>query len=292
MKILTVISGKGGTGKTSLVASFASLVPDRLVLVDGDVDAANLSLITGAREFESHDFSASKVAVVNPETCNSCGLCLELCRFQAVAGDFSIDPVACEGCSFCAFACPREAIEMQEKVSGRWFVSRTPYGALVHARLGIAEENSGKLVTIVRNKGQELAKASGKDYLLIDGPPGIGCPVIAALSGADAALIIAEPTVSGIHDLERILSVCRHFGITAAVCINRYDLGPEQSKSIEAYCLKEGLVMVGKIPFDRAFVDSMVQGIAVTEYTGGALLNRISGVWDHFLNVADQLSGR
>lgn len=284
MKTVTVISGKGGTGKTSLMASFASLLATRSVLVDGDVDAANLSLITGADMLESHDFTASKVAVTDLEKCNSCGLCLELCRFEAIADDYKIDPVACEGCAFCAFACPQGAIEMRDKVSGCWFVSRTPYGTLVHARLGIAEENSGKLVTIVRNKGKELAKSSDKEYLLIDGPPGIGCPVIAALSGVDAALVVAEPTVSGIHDLERVLLVCRHFGVRASVCINRYDLGEEQSKQIENYCSNQGLVMAGKIRFDRAFVEAMVRGMPVTEYTNGSITDEIGAVWDNFLN--------
>jgi len=284
MKTVTVISGKGGTGKTSLLASFASLLDNKPVLVDGDVDAANLALITGADILETHYFSASKVAVADPAKCNNCGLCLELCRFGAVAGDYSMDPVACEGCSFCAYACPEGAIEMRDKVSGQWFVSRTAYGSLVHARLGIAEENSGKLVTIVRNKGRELAEGEKKEYLLIDGPPGIGCPVIAALSGVDAALVIAEPTVSGLHDLERVLSVCRHFGVKASVCINRYDLGIEQSKQIEEYCLKQGLVMVGKIPYDRAFVEAMVQGVPVTEYTNGALKDEIVAAWKNFIN--------
>ncbi len=282
MKTVAVVSGKGGTGKTSLLAAISSFVAGKVVLVDADVDAANLSLITGANILEAHEFTASKVAVRDPEKCDSCGLCLEVCRFEAVAGDYSIDPLACEGCFFCAYACPREAIEMQKKVSGRWFVSRTSFGALVHARLGIAEENSGKLVTIVRNKGREIAETAGKEYLLIDGPPGIGCPVIAALSGVDAALVVAEPTVSGLHDLDRIIAVCRHFGVNASVCINRFDLAPEQSKQIENYCLEQGLGMAGKIPFDRAFVEAMVQGIPVTEYTNGILKKEIGMVWEKF----------
>ncbi len=282
MKTVTVISGKGGTGKTSLMASFASLLATRSVLVDGDVDAANLSLITGADMLESHDFTASKVAVTDLEKCDSCGLCLKLCRFGAIANDYRIDPVACEGCALCAFACPQEAIEMRDKVSGHWFVSRTNYGTLVHASLGITEGNSGKLVTIVRNKGRELAETTGKEFLLIDGPPGIGCPVIAALSGVDAALVVAEPTVSGIHDLKRILSVCHHFGVMPAVCINRYDLCVEQAKVIEKYCLDGGLLVAGKIPFDRAFIESLAQGIPVTEFNKESLVEKIESVWNNF----------
>ncbi len=279
MKKITVISGKGGTGKTSLVGCFASLADEKAVLVDGDVDAANLSLITRPDQLEEHEFWASKVAEINLETCEDCGLCLELCRFDAISGDQLIDPVACEGCGFCYHACPYDAISMNDKLSGNWFVSQTPYGSLVHARLGIAEENSGKLVTTIRNKGEELAESEKKDYLMIDGPPGIGCPVIAALSGVEAALIVTEPTVSGIHDLERILAVCRHFGVEASVCINRCDLEEEQSKIIEEYCLRENVPLAGKIPFDRAFVRAMIEGVPVVDYQDGTLTETINEVW-------------
>ncbi len=285
LKKLTVISGKGGTGKTSLAGSFAALISQKVVIVDADVDAANLSLITGTELLEKHEFRASKVAVVDPEKCAGCGLCRDLCRFEAVSENFFVNPVDCEGCALCAYACPQEAISMEEKVSGQWFVSQTPYGNLVHARLGIAEENSGKLVTTVRNRGQELAETGGKEYLLIDGPPGIGCPVIASLAGVDAALIVIEPTLSGIHDLERVLSVCSYFGITAAVCINRYDMGMTQSALIEDYCRQEDIVMAGKIPFDRAFVEAMVQGLPVIEYTNGLLCRKISSLWDKFTAI-------
>ena len=287
MKTVTVISGKGGTGKTSLVGSFASLLNSKAVLVDGDVDAANLSLITGARLIENHEFKASRVAAVDHETCSGCNLCRDLCRFEAISENYIVNPVTCEGCAFCAYACPQEAITMQEKVSGQWFVSETAYGLLVHARLGIAEENSGKLVTTVRNKGQELAETHGKEYLLIDGPPGIGCPVIASLAGVDAALIVTEPTVSGIHDLKRILSVCRHFGVTAAVCINRFDLGTTQTALIEDYCRQEDIIMAGKIPFDRAFVEAMVQGVPVIEYRIGLLSEEISNIWDNLSSITE-----
>ncbi len=287
MKTITVISGKGGTGKTSLVGSFASLLNGKAVLVDGDVDAANLSLITGARLIENHEFLASRVAAVDHETCSDCNLCRDLCRFEAISENYIVNPVACEGCAFCAYACPQEAITMQEKVSGQWFISETAYGILVHACLGIAEENSGKLVTTVRNKGQELAEAHGKEYLLIDGPPGIGCPVIASLAGVDAALIVTEPTVSGIHDLKRILSVCRHFRVPAAVCINRFDLGPTQSALIENYCRQEEIIMAGKIPFDRAFVEAMVSGLPVTKYTNGLISDQVTAVWDNFSAIPE-----
>ncbi len=279
MKKITVISGKGGTGKTSLVGCFASLAGGKAVLVDGDVDAANLSLITKPVRLEDYEFRASKVAEINLETCEECGLCLELCRFDAISGGCVIDPVACEGCGFCYHVCPHDAIRMNDNLSGHWFVSQTPYGSLVHARLGIAEENSGKLVTTIRNKGEELAEAGNKDYLIIDGPPGIGCPVIAALSGVDAALVVTEPTVSGIHDLERIVAVCNHFGVRVSVCINRYDLGEEQSKIIEEYCLREDVPLAGRIPFDRAFVRAMIKGVPVVDYENGILSEAIKKVW-------------
>jgi len=174
---------------------------------------------------------------------------------------------------------------MEEKLSGQWFVSETPYGPLVHARLGIAEENSGKLVTTIRNKGQELAGVTGKEFLIIDGPPGIGCPVIASLSGVDAVLAVTEPTVSGIHDLERVLAVCDHFGVPAAVCINRYDLGEAQSAIIEEYCRNKNLIMAGKIPFDKIFVEAMIQGVPVVEYKSGLISRRIAEVWEKFSAV-------
>lgn len=280
MKKITIISGKGGTGKTSLVGSFAALAKKQSVLVDADVDAANLSLIMKPTQIEKHDFRASKVASIDSDICNSCDLCRELCRFGAISEQYVVDPVSCEGCAFCSYACPQDAIKMVERVSGQWFVSATPYGTLVHARLGIAEENSGKLVTNIRNKAQEIAVLEDSKYLIIDGPPGIGCPVIASLSGVDAALVVTEPTVSGIHDLERVIAVCRHFGVPVSVCINRADLAEEQAWVIEEYCLQENIAMVGKIPFDRVFVEAMVKGIPVVEYASSALTEKISAVWE------------
>ncbi len=279
MKEITVISGKGGTGKTSLVGSFAALAQQSAVFVDADVDAANLSLITKPELQETHEFRASRQAAIDPERCRQCGLCLELCRFGAVSEDYTIDPIDCEGCAVCVYACPNQAVTFEERLSGHWFVSETPYGTLVHARLGVAEENSGKLVTAIRNKAVELAAAQQKEYLVIDGPPGIGCPVIASLAGVGAALIVSEPSLSGIHDLERVLSVCRHFQVPAAVCINRFDLDQTNTQAIEAYCQEEGVVMAGKIPFDRVVVEAVVRGMPVVEYTQGPVSQRIQEVW-------------
>lgn len=286
MKMLTIISGKGGTGKTSLTAAFAHILKGNVVLVDGDVDASNLGLLTGPKVMETYDFYASKAPFIEAKKCDQCGLCRELCRFEAITSDYEIDRVSCEGCAFCAHACPRKAVEMKDKKSGQWFVSSTPYGFLVHACLGIAEENSGKLVTVVRNRGAELAETGDMDYLLVDGPPGIGCPVIASLSGVDAALIVTEPTVSGIHDLERVVALCRHFQVKVAVCINRYDLGIKQSELIAGYCRKEKITLAGRIPFDRVFVDAMLQGLPVNAYTSGPVARRIAETWRNFLELA------
>lgn len=283
MKKLTIISGKGGTGKTSLVGSFATLAAQKAVLVDADVDAANLSLIMKPRLIEQHDFYASRIASLDGEKCDQCGLCLKLCRFEAISEDFIINRLACEGCAFCAHACPLEAIEMKDTMSGRWFVSDTPYGVLVHARLGIAEENSGKLVTTIRNRAGEIAAGENSAYMIIDGPPGIGCPVIASLSGVDAALIVTEPTVSGIHDLERVIALCRHFAVTPVICVNRFDIDEEKTEAIAGFCRQEKITLAGKIPYDRIFVAAMVEGVPVVEYAEGPLTRLIESVWHNFL---------
>ncbi len=275
-----MISGKGGTGKTSLVGSFAALTKQSAVFVDADVDAANLSLITKPQLQETHEFRASREALIDTEKCRQCGLCLELCRFKAISEHYEVDSVACEGCGVCVHACPHDAVSFEEKLSGHWFISKTPYGTLVHARLGVAEENSGKLVTMIRNKAVELAAVEGKEILVIDGPPGIGCPVIASLAGVKAALIVTEPTLSGIHDLERVLAVCRHFQVPAAICINRFDLDETNSNTIEEYCRREDIVLAGKIPFDRVVVEAVVQGVPVVEYTDGPVSQRIREVWE------------
>lgn len=288
MEEIVVISGKGGTGKTTLTASFAVLAGGDAVMVDADVDAANLSLVLMPRQLESHPFTASARAVLDRERCSECGLCRELCRFDAISEDYEVDPISCEGCTVCSRACPEEAITMEEVVSGHWFLSQTPYGKLVHARLGVAEENSGKLVTLVRNKARELAASDEKKIMLTDGPPGIGCPVIASLSGATKALIVTEPTVSGIHDLKRVLHVCRHFEVPAAVCINRCDLDEGNTQAIEEYCLGESVEVVSKIPFYREITEALVQGKPVVNYTRGPAANDIASLWHKISTNSDQ----
>ncbi|MGI5875561.1 MAG: 4Fe-4S binding protein [Dethiobacteria bacterium] len=279
MKEITVISGKGGTGKTSFAASFAALAKNA-VFTDCDVDAANLSLLMRPVQKEAHDFKASRQAFIQEEKCSSCGLCLELCRFGAISADFQVDPISCEGCGVCFHACPEEAILFEEVVSGKWFISQTPHGPLVHARLGIAEENSGKLVTLVRNKAKEIARAEGKNCIITDGPPGIGCPVIAALANASVALVVTEPTLSAVHDMERVIEVCRHFGVPALVSINRYDLDEDNTARIEQYCRKNGITLVGKVPLDKIVTEAMIEGLPVVEYSDGEVSQRLRGIWE------------
>jgi len=209
MKEIVVLSGKGGTGKTSMVASFAALAQNK-VLADCDVDAADLHLLLKPKVKEEKEFWSGQVAFIDEDKCTECGLCQELCHFGAIK-DFKVDPISCEGCGFCYQVCPVDAITMKDSMSGHSFISETKYGYLCHARLGIAQENSGKLVALVRQNAKLIAERENLDYIITDGPPGIGCPVISSLSGASLALLVTEPTLSGIHDLERVIGVCRHF---------------------------------------------------------------------------------
>jgi len=277
MKELVVLSGKGGTGKTSIVASFAAIAQNK-VLTDCDVDAADLHLLLRPTVNKEEEFWSGEVAIIDEEKCTQCGLCQEICRFEAIK-DFKVDSVSCEGCGFCYNICPEEAITMQENLTGHWFISETSYGPMVYARLGIAQENSGKLVALVRQEANLIAQRQGLDYIISDGPPGIGCPVIASLSGANLALLITEPTLSGMYDLERIISVCHHFGITAMVCINKYDLNEDNTRQTEDYCLSQGVEVVSKIPFDNVVTEALVQGLPVIEYSQGRVAQEIDKLW-------------
>jgi len=274
-----ILCGRGGTGKTSIVGSLAAIA-DSKIMVDCDVDAADLHLLLRPSVKEERDFISGKTATINEKECNQCGLCQDLCRFDAIR-DYTVDPVSCEGCGFCYHICPVEAIQMKECISGRWFISDTAYGPLVHARLGIGEENSGKLVALIRGKAREIAEKENLDYIISDGPPGIGCPVISSLSGVDLALLVTEPTLSGIRDLERVIHVCRHFGIPAVLCINKYDLNEDNTHRIEKYCLDEGIEIVAHVPFDNIVTESIVQGIPVVEYSKGNVSVKISEIWQH-----------
>jgi MinD superfamily P-loop ATPase len=285
MKEVVVLSGKGGTGKTSIVGSFAALAKSK-VLVDCDVDAATLHLLLQPAIREKHEFWSGQVAVINGEKCTQCGLCQEQCRFAAIK-DFSVDAISCEGCGFCSHICPAEAITMKENLAGHWFISDTRYGPLVHARLGIAQENSGKLVALVRQQARQMAEKNGADYIISDGPPGIGCPVISSLSGANLALLVTEPTLSGIHDLERVLGVCHHFGVPPLVCINKYDINEDNTHQIERYCLSQGVEVAARIPFDNTVTKAMVAGLPVVEYSRNGVSHQIEALWH---SVASQLA--
>ena len=278
MKEIIVLSGKGGTGKTSIVGSLAALA-ERKVLADCDVDAADLHLLLNPSVKQDNEFWSGQVAHIDPDKCTQCGLCQELCRFNAIR-DFKVDSVSCEGCGFCSRICPVEAITMRENLAGHWFISETKYGPLVHARLGIAQENSGKLVAQVRQQARQLAEEQGLDYIISDGPPGIGCPVISSLSGASLALLVTEPTLSGMHDLERVIGVCRHFGVPARVCINKYDINEDNTEEIESYCSAQGVAVAVKIPFDNVVTEALVRGVPVVEYSDGRVSQEIERLWN------------
>ncbi len=284
MKEIVVLSGKGGTGKTSITGSLAVLAQNK-VLCDCDVDAADLHLLLQPAVREKQEFWSGQVAVIDGETCTQCMLCEELCRFHAIH-NFTVDPISCEGCRFCSYICPVQAISMQDTMSGHWFISDTKYGQLVHAKLGIAQENSGKLVAVVRQKARELAdKAGCIDYIISDGPPGIGCPVISSLSGANLALLVTEPTLSGIHDLNRIMDVCQHFNVPALVCINKYDINKENSIQIEDYCASKGIVVAAQIPYDSVVTKAIVKGMPVVEYSENRVGKTIESMWQKIQEI-------
>jgi MinD superfamily P-loop ATPase len=277
MKEVVILSGKGGTGKTSIVGSLAALAEGK-ALSDCDVDAADLHLLLSPSLKQETEFWSGQLAHIDWDKCTECGLCQDLCRFDAIR-DYTVDPTSCEGCGFCFQVCPADAVTMKENLSGHWFVSETRYGPLVHARLGIAQENSGKLVARVRKEARHLAKTRGLDYIISDGPPGIGCPVISSLSGANLAILVTEPTLSGIHDLKRVLGVCRHFGIPAVVCINKCDLNEENNRQIEEYCLSEGIEIASRIPFDNVVTEALVHGVPIVEYSRGRVSREIEKLW-------------
>ena len=286
MKELVVISGKGGTGKTSLMAAFASLAENN-VLCDADVDAADLHLLMNPDIKERHDFKGGGTAIIDRDRCIECGLCRDLCRWNAISEAFIVDPIECEGCGVCVDFCPETAIDFPVKTCGEWFISNTRFGPMVHARLGIAEENSGKLVTLVRQEAKKLAEKNKLDLLITDGPPGVGCPVIASVGGASAVLIVAEPTVSGLHDMERVAQLAAHFKVPVLVCVNKFDLNFDQTESIEKLAKENSITTVGRVPFDPVFTESMVQGQTVLEYVGNSKIrSSISEIWR---NIRTQL---
>lgn len=286
-KELVVISGKGGTGKTSVAASFAVLA-ERPVIADCDTDAADLHLVLAPQVRERHEFRSGHEAWIRPDACQQCGACVEACRYGAIVVDgsarttasegstaarghgrhrfsYRVDPLSCEGCGVCHLVCPTHAIEMQERVCGEWMVSDTRCGPMVHARLGVGGENSGKLVTIVRREARRIAQETNRETIIVDGPPGLGCPVIASIGGASRVLVVTEPTVSGAHDLDRVLSLSRHFEVPATVCVNRWDLNEEMTGRIEAEARRAGARVASRIRYDRSVTLAQMQERAVTE---------------------------
>lgn len=281
MDELLVISGKGGTGKTSVTAAFAGLA-DNAVICDLDVDAPDLHLIASPRIEETFSFMAGHRARIVADRCDDCGLCREVCRFDAIVdlkGRPCIDPIACEGCKVCVARCPKQAIDFTPRQSGHWYRSRTRFGELFHAQLSPGEENSGKLVALLRRQARQRAAQQGASLIVADGPPGIGCPVISAMSGTTLAVVVIEPTPSGHHDLMRTLYLCRHFGVPAAVVINKADLSEIHAERIRLACAQAHVPIVGRIPFDHAFVTAMIRQETVVEHGAGPAADALRHIW-------------
>ncbi len=281
MRELVVISGKGGTGKTSITASFAALA-EKPVMADCDVDAADLHLLLNPHVDEEGEYTGGRVAGIKQDFCMLCGQCVSVCRFDAISDGytFEVDPLLCEGCAVCSYFCPYNAITMKPEISGKWFISSTTYGPLVHARLGIAAENSGKMVSLVREKARAIAEDNGHDLIIVDGAPGIGCPVIASITGASRLLVITEPTVSGIHDMKRVVELAEHFKIPASICINKYDIHNENTEEILLFATEKDIDIAGKIPYDTDFVISQVEAKSIVEFSDGVASSEIRKMWE------------
>lgn len=286
MKELVIISGKGGTGKTSVTASFAVLA-DRPVMADCDVDAADLHLVLHPVDIQRNVFKSGHEAIINPEGCIGCGLCEEYCRFNALTSSvdaegkktYRVDPVSCEGCGVCVAFCPTQTIDFPERLCGEWMISETRVGPMVHAKLGVAAENSGRLVSLVRKESVRIAEERGRRLVIVDGPPGIGCPVIASLTNAAQVLVVTEPTVSGEHDLRRVLKLAAFFDIPACVCVNKWDLNEEMTQHIEKVSVESGAKISGRIRYDRGVTMAQVEGKAVVE-TNTPSAADIKALWD------------
>ena len=287
MKEILILSGKGGTGKTTMVGSLAALVPNK-VLADCDVDAADLYLLLDPKIKKETEFWSGVTAEVDPSLCTACGTCEELCQFDAIKTIESaeIDPLSCEGCGVCAEFCPEKAINLKDNLCGSWFISDTDYGPMVHAQLGIGEENSGKLVSLVKKEARALAEKTNAEWILVDGSPGIGCPVIASLAGADLILVVTEPTTSGLHDLNRVVDLAGHFKIPACVCINKWDLNREIAEKIRETCLERQITMLGLIPFDPDAISSVVAGKPLVENSNGPGATAIREIWGKLEKIA------
>lgn len=279
MKQLTILSGKGGTGKTTITASLAVLARTA-ILADCDVDAPDLHMLLHPEVIKTQEFKGSKIAVIDKTKCVNCGLCREKCRFDAITEAIEVDPVACEGCGVCAAICPEDAITMTERVSGYAHISKTKYGFMTHALLSPGEANSGKLVTLVRQNARVLSEKENSDLIIIDGPPGIGCPVIASVTGVDVSLVVTEPTMSGIHDLQRALQLLEHFSVTPLVCVNMHDINRDNTEKILRFCEENSIEVVGRIPFNLKVTEAMVDGKTIIEYSPESdVAKEIENLW-------------
>lgn len=294
MKEIVVISGKGGTGKTTVVASFAALA-DNAVLADCDVDAADLHLILEPDIKQTRDFSGGKLASIITAKCTGCGKCEEVCNFDAalfngpandvVERTYTIDSIACEGCGVCVHFCPIDAIEFEDAINGQWFISDTRFGPMVHAKLGIAQENSGKLVSLIRKEAKRIATEQNRDLIIVDGSPGIGCPVIASITGANLVLAVTEPTISAQHDLDRIIELTEHFRIPTAVCINKYDINVKIAEAIERKTNERDLKVIGRIAYDTAVTKAQLAAKSIVEYSNNSLKEQIVLLWESILDI-------
>jgi MinD superfamily P-loop ATPase len=279
MKQLTILSGKGGTGKTTITASLAVLARNA-VLADCDVDAPDLHMLLHPEVIKTQEFKGSKLAVIDKTKCDNCGFCREKCRFDAITEAIEVDPIACEGCGVCAAICPTDAITMIERVSGYAYISKTKYGFMAHASLIPGEANSGKLVTLVRQNARILSEKENSDLIIIDGPPGIGCPVIASVTGVDVGLVVTEPTISGIHDLQRALQLLKHFGVTPLVAVNMHDINLDNTEKILRFCKENSIEVVGRVPFNPKVTEAMVNGKTILEYSPESdAAKEIENIW-------------
>jgi len=284
MRELVVVSGKGGTGKTSLAAAFASLARDN-VLCDADVDAADLHLLLQPEIRRRSDFMGGSKAVIDLKRCTSCGLCRDLCRFGAIEAEYRVDGISCEGCGVCVDLCPARAIDFPIQKCGEWFISETRLGPMVHARLGIGEENSGKLVSCIRQEARKLVEEQGLELIITDGPPGIGCPVIASIGGATALVLVVEPTVSGLHDMIRVIDLAGHFKAPCLLCVNKFDINIEMTEQLEEVARQRKMRVVGRIPFDLMFTKAMIAGKNVLEYQKDSQIARaVQEAWDGIIS--------
>lgn len=284
MKQLTILSGKGGTGKTTIAAAFAVLAKNT-VIADCDVDAPDLHMLLHPTVVKTQEFKGAKLAVIDEERCTKCGECREKCRFDAIAEDIKIDSIACEGCGVCVVVCPVDAISLIERISGHAYISETEHGSMAHAMLNPGEGNSGKLVTLVRQNARVLANKERSNLIVVDGSPGIGCPVIASVTGVDAGLAVAEPTMSGIHDLERALELLKHFSVPSFVCVNKYDINRDNADRIVSYCRDNGIEVVGRIPFDPVVTKAMVHGESIVDFAPESdVAEEIEKMWEEILS--------